>query len=112
ADCLGGAFDLVKRIGYEDCAMLYREATREGLAARWGRIKVIEYARELHAIADEGLRRQHSLDANGQNERRYLRCLADELDAERSPAEETLRRWNSEWEQKIGRLIDATELRT
>jgi glutamate--cysteine ligase len=111
ADCLGAAWDLVKRIGFEDCAMLYREATRDGLAARWGRIKVLEYSRELYAIADEGLKRQHALDADGQDERRYLRCLKEELDAGQSPAEDALRRWNGEWQQKIGRLIESSELR-
>jgi glutamate--cysteine ligase len=65
ADCLDAADDLVKRWGFDECVALYRDVTRGGMAARMKGIPVAELARALHEIADEGLRRQGELDAEG-----------------------------------------------
>ena len=92
-DCLDAADDLAKRWTFEDCAGLYRDVTRGGMAARMKGIPVAELARELHAIADEGLRRQRELDGEGRDERIYLEPIREFISAGRSPAQLTAERW-------------------
>src|SRR5579875_3915678 len=113
ADCLEAAHDLVKRWSFEDTAALYHEVVRGALAARRGRVAVLEYARELLAIAREGLRRQHALDERGEDERTYLVCLEEELAAGRTPADLVAEAWAREWdpERRVERLIASTAYR-
>ena len=113
ADCLEAAHDLVKRWSFEDTAALYHEVVRGALAARRGRVAVLESARELLAIAREGLRRQHALDERGEDERTYLVCLEEELAAGRTPADLVAEAWAREWdpERRVERLIASTAYR-
>ena len=113
ADCLEAAYDLVKRWSFEDTAALYHEVVRGALAARRGRVAVLEYARELLAIAREGLRRQQALDERGEDERTYLVCLEEELAAGRTPADLVAEAWAREWdpERRVERLIASTAYR-
>jgi hypothetical protein len=59
-------------------------ARRSGAAVRG--IEVLEYARELEAIAEEGLQRQHALADAGNDERVYLERHARGARRRRSPA--------------------------
>src|SRR5437773_2180962 len=61
-DCLEAAWDLVKRWSFEERVALWGDVHREALLAHFKGVKVIELARELYAIAEEGLRRQGELD--------------------------------------------------
>src|SRR5438094_232496 len=61
-DCLEAAWDLVKRWSFEERVALWGDVHREALLAHFKGVKVIELARELYAIAEEGLRRQQELD--------------------------------------------------
>ena len=110
-DCLDAALDLVKRWGVEDCRRLYEDVTREGLRARHRGLGVIELARQLVAIAEEGLRRQAVLDRGGRDERMYLERLRDQLATGRSPAHDVAERWKGEWGGRIERLIHHTAFR-
>jgi glutamate--cysteine ligase len=110
-DCLDAALDLVKRWSVEDVATLYRDVTREALLARFRGIKVIELARELYAMAEEGLRRQGACNATGQDERVYLERMGEQLAMGRSPARVIAEKWNGEWDRKIERLIAYAEYR-
>src|SRR5689334_16445528 len=60
-DCLDAAWDLVKRWSFEERLAIYRDVHREALQARARTIRILELARELFAIAEEGLRRQAAL---------------------------------------------------
>src|SRR5262245_19520223 len=93
-DCLDAADDLVKRWGFDECAALYREVTRGGMRARMKGIGVLDLARELHAIADEGLRRQRELDSEGRDERLYLEPIREFVSGGRSPAQIAADRWS------------------
>jgi glutamate--cysteine ligase len=108
-DCLDAAWDLVKRWGYEDVVELYRDVTREALLTRFRGIRVLEYARELYAIAEEGLRRQAARDTSGQDERVYLERLGEQLAMGRSPARVIAEKWLGEWDRRIDRLIAFAE---
>jgi glutamate--cysteine ligase len=111
-DCLDAAFDLVKRWTHEDTVALYREVTREALHAKMRGVRVVELAKELLAIADEGLRRQAVLDGAGRDERVYLEPLAEQLATGRSPARFIAEKWDGEWHRDIQRLIAFSAFRT
>jgi glutamate--cysteine ligase len=110
-DCLQASYDLVKRWRFDEVADLYRDALREGLAARLRGISGLEYARELYAIAVEGLRRHGALGPDGVDERVYLEPLAGQLENGGSPAHAIIDNWTGEWEGRIERLIAHTEYR-
>ena len=107
-DCLDAAFDLVKRWTFADCVALYGEVTRQSMRARMKGIQVLELARELGSIAEEGLKRQGALDSEGRDERIYLERLREGLRAGKSPANVLADRWSGEWHQEAGRLVAAT----
>jgi len=109
ADCLDGAWDLVKRWSYEERLTLYRDVTREALLARFRGMRVLELARELYAIAEEGLRRQRALDEDGRDERIYLERMGEQLAMGRSPARVIAEKWTGEWDRRIERLIAYAE---
>jgi glutamate--cysteine ligase len=111
ADCLDAAWDLVKGWGFEERVALYRDVHREALLARFHGIKVLELARELYGIAEEGLRRQAALDAGGHDERMYLERMGEQLAAGRSPARVIAEKWNGEWDRRVQRLIEFAEYR-
>lgn len=113
ADCLDAAFDLIKRWSWEDCVALYRDVHREALAAKFRGIRVLELARELYAIAEEGLRRHHVLDKAGRDERVYLEGLGEQLSTGRSPARMIAERWSRQWDAKarVAELIAGAALR-
>jgi glutamate--cysteine ligase len=110
-DCLDAAWDLVKRWSIEERLRLHRDVHREALRARVGGISVLELARELCAIAEEGLRRQAALDEAGQDERRYLEPVQEQVARGRSPAHVIEERWTGEWDREVERLIAYAEYR-
>jgi glutamate--cysteine ligase len=112
ADCLDAAWDLVKRWSFEERMTLYREVHREALLARFRTTRVLELARELYAIAEEGLRRQGAHDAAGRDERIYLERLGEQLALGRSPARVIAERWRGDWDRQVERLIDFAAYRS
>ncbi len=112
-DCLLAAWDLVKRWSGEERVTLWKEVHREALLARLRGIRVLEIARELYAIAEEGLRRQGALDREGRDERVYLERMGEQLDLGRSPARVIAEKWKGQWEseRRLARLIEYAEYR-
>jgi glutamate--cysteine ligase len=110
-DCLNAAWDLVKRWTIDERHELARDVYREALQARLRGIKVLELARELYAIGEEGLRRQGAVDASGQDERIYLERLGEQLALGRSPARVIAEKWVGEWDRRVERLIEYAEYR-
>jgi glutamate--cysteine ligase len=111
ADCLDAAWDLVKRWSFEERVALWREAHREALLARFRGVKMLELARELYRIGEEGLRRQGALDRSGRDERTYLERMGEQLEMGRSPARVIAEKWNGDWDRRVGRLIEFAEYR-
>jgi glutamate--cysteine ligase len=112
ADCQQAALDLVKRWTIGDVADLYREVTRGGFAPRMKGVRVLDLAREVLAIAAEGLRRQGALDDRGRDEARYIEPVMEQVERGRTLAEEILRQWEGPWERRVGPLVEACALRT
>lgn len=111
ADCLDAAWDLVKRWTFDERQVLYRDVHREALLARIRGLQVIELARELYAIAEEGLRRQAALDERGHDERIHLEHLGEQLAMGRSPARVIADKWGGVWDGRIEDLIAYAEYR-
>jgi glutamate--cysteine ligase len=105
-DCLGGAWDLVKRWSFEERLELTGLAHRIGLEARVGRIKFRELALELLGIAMEGLARQGALNEHGENENIYLVRLLDLVRSGHSPASLIVERWKGRWNHDLKRMVE------
>jgi len=112
-DCLDAAYDLVKRWSYDETDALWRQVHREALLARFRNVGVLELARELYSIAEEGLRRQHELDPAGRDERIYLERMGEQLAMGRSPARVIAEQWSADWDERrrLERVIESTEFR-
>lgn len=111
ADCLQAAWDLVKAWSWEERVALYHAVHREALQARIRKLQVAELARELVAIAVEGLHRQRALNAAGQDESIYLEQLEHQVRRGRCPADTVIEKWTGEYDRDISRLIAGSAYR-
>jgi glutamate--cysteine ligase len=100
-DCLDAAWDLLGRWPLADRLEAATSAAKDGLAARVGRHSLQSYAREVVAIAIEGLRRQRRLDPQGLDETQYLTRLQADVDAGRCPADQALATWRDKAQSLI-----------
>jgi glutamate--cysteine ligase len=110
-DCMLGAWDLVKAWSWSERLEIYDASHREALQARIRGVRLLDLARELSAIARVGLQRQNVRNSRGENETIYLDALDRQLATGRSPAREIRDRWETEWEERIDRLIEFTAYR-
>jgi glutamate--cysteine ligase len=111
ADCLQAAWDLVKAWSWEERLELYHAVHRQALQARIRRWQVADLARELVAIAIEGLHRQAALNTAGQDESIYLGALEQQVKRGRCPADAVLEKWLGEYERDVSRLIAGSAYR-
>jgi len=107
-DCLTAASDVVSDWGPNELPSLQEEAARHGLAARWRRHTLKDYAKELIEIGRVGLSRQKARDSHGDDETIYLARLEEEVRAGRNPAIGNIRKWEGEWGGQVDRLIEAS----
>jgi glutamate--cysteine ligase len=84
---------------------------RQALQARIRRIELAELARELVAIAVEGLHRQAVRNADGADESIYLERLEHLVKRGRCPADAIIEKWIGEWDRDISRLIAGSSYR-
>lgn len=105
ADCLLGAWDLVKGWSFGERLDLYDASHRDALMARVRGVRLLDLARELCAIARVGLRRQNLRNGRGEDETVYLNGIERQLESGVSPARVIADRWAGEWEERIDRLI-------
>lgn len=105
ADCLAAAWDLVKGWSFDERMETYLDSHQNALAARFRRFTLWDLAKELFQIGWEGLRRQNSLNKNGDDETIYLNPLKPLLFAGKCPADIVLEKWQGELRQDIKKLI-------
>jgi glutamate--cysteine ligase len=91
----------------EDRDELYRRVPREGLEARIAGRTARDVAREVVALALEGLARRQRLTAAGDDERVFLAPVEDSVGAGRSPAQRLLDLYHGPWAGDLGRLFRA-----
>jgi glutamate--cysteine ligase len=107
-DCLGAAWDLVKRWSYEERLKLNDMSHKTGLEARAGRVRLGELATELLEIAATGLRRQRALNSRGEDESIYLQRMQDLIRGGHTSASQTIELWKGRWNYDVNRLIQGT----
>jgi glutamate--cysteine ligase len=107
-DCLAAAWDLVKGWSFDERMETYLDSHQNALAARFRRFALGDLAKELFQIGWEGLRRQNSLNKNGEDETVYLNPLKPLLFAGKCPADVLVEKWQGELHQDIKKLIAYT----
>lgn len=110
-DCLGAAWDLVKRWKFRERLQITDSAHKIGLETRVGKLKLQEIANELIAIAVKGLERQRALNERGQDESIYLLRLMDLVRSGHSQASLVVSRWKGEWNYDVDRLVAGSAYR-
>jgi glutamate--cysteine ligase len=109
-DCLAAAWDMVKRWTWEERNALYHAVHRQALRARIHGIEIRELARELLDIAEAGLERGRS--ANAESEALYLERLREQVRRGRCPADGVIEKWNGQWDRDVARLVEGSSYRT
>jgi glutamate--cysteine ligase len=105
-DCLQAAWDLVKGLSLAERLEVQRAVPAMALAAPIKRYRIGDLARELLAIAEEGLRRQGLRDAGGATEAIYLEPLHELVRSGKTRAERLLAEWERTWERRSERFAE------
>jgi glutamate--cysteine ligase len=99
---------LISDFSAEDRRHLWLEVPRTALATTVKGRSVAELARDVLALASEGLRRRAREGGDDQlDERRFLTPLEDAAHSGRSPADELLAAYNGPWNGDIRKVFEA-----
>ncbi len=109
-EALHAAGALLKAQSFPERLALQEAVARDGLRARGPSGPVLPLARELFAIAREGLRRLQPPLGDAPDERRLLDAPAAWLERGCSPAHELRARWEGELGRDPRRLVDALSM--
>jgi glutamate--cysteine ligase len=104
-DCMMAAWDLVKRWSYSERLKLADLATKIGLEAPVGKVRLKDLAVELLQVAMAGLARQRALNDRGEDETIYLARLLDQVRGGYNNASIVVARWKGPWNYDLGRLV-------
>ena len=104
-DCLQAAWDLVKGWSWDERMETYLDSHKNALAGRFRRYTLLDLAKEIFQIGWEGLRRQQSLNKNGEDETIYLNPLKTLLFQGKCPADILVEKWQGELHRDIKKLI-------
>jgi glutamate--cysteine ligase len=100
-DTLDAAWDLVKSWNAEERQALRDQVPRLGFAAAIAGSNVLELAKRTIALAEQGLARRRRVDSAGHDERHYLEAIQEYVLRGMTPADELLKRFESEWNGSI-----------
>ncbi|WP_421905183.1 glutamate--cysteine ligase [Mameliella sp.] len=103
---LDAAWDLAKGWDAETREALRLAATRDGLQAEVGDIRMHDLAREVLNIAEAGLVARARPGAGGlvPNETHFLNALKDSVESGSVPSDELLARYNGDWNGDLSRI--------
>ena len=99
------AWDLVRDWTAAERRQLREEVPAKALAARVRGRSVHDLAREVLAIAEDGLRRIDQRNRANQDERIFLADLFEVVDEGRTPAEALLEEYEEHWDRSIDPLF-------
>jgi glutamate--cysteine ligase len=102
---LAAAEALVAPYPWTDFAALRPRVARQALDAPWGRGTVRDLAREMVAIARDGLRARGRADASGEDESKYLVPLESIIGGAPNQAEHWLERFESVWHGDVTQVF-------
>lgn len=103
---LEAAWQLVAGWSMDEREAALSAAARGGLSAQLGGRPALELARELCAIATQGLREVAEAGESEMDERRFLEPVNEQLEIGMSPGEVVLDRWRGEWNGSVDRLVE------
>ncbi|HEY2751957.1 glutamate--cysteine ligase [Phenylobacterium sp.] len=104
---LAAAWDLCKEWRIEDHERLRADVARRGLKAEIAGRSVQEVAKDMLAIAREGLKRRNRLSGGLVDESGYLAELDEIAASGVTPAERLLELYNGPWKGDAGRVFEA-----
>ena len=106
---LDAAWDLVKDWDAETRENLRVAASQNGLNASVDGIELLALSKEVVALAHQGLESRARKGASGllANETHFLNALHDTLASGKSPADELIELYNTEWQQDVSPIFDA-----
>ncbi len=102
---LAAADALVRTHPWAEYIALRAVVPRMGLAARWGGGTLRDLARDVVAIAADGLRARHRLDADGRDEAHFLDPLTAIAHGAPSQAEAWLSAFRGRWNGDVTKLF-------
>ena len=108
SNALDAAWDLVKDWDAEAREAWRVEASVAGLEAEVNGLKMHDLARQVVDIAEEGLRARAMPGAGGllPDETHFLNALKDSLETGELPADELIRRYNTDWNGDVTRVFE------
>jgi glutamate--cysteine ligase len=102
---LDGASDLVKDWTAEEREALRAAVPKTALKTPFRRGTVLDVARQVVGLALAGLKRRHRLNRDGEDESIYLRFLEEIVATGKTPAENLLRDYETEWRGDIDEIF-------
>ncbi len=105
---LDAAWDLVKTWTSQIREELRVEAANKGLHSKVGNIKMIELAREVIAIANEGLKARCIPSSNLKfpDETHFLDALKEVVESERTAADKLIELYRNNWNQDVSKIFE------
>ena len=107
---LAAAEALVRRHDWQDYVALRAAVPREGAGAHWGSGTVRDLARDVLAIAADGLRARGMMDADGRDERRHLAPLFEIAAGGPTQAEAMLDLYRTSWAGDASNALTAAAI--
>ena len=98
---LDAAWDLIKDWSLEEHQALRDQVPKSGLATPFRDRTVLDLAKEMLKMAEEGLRVRSEEDWAAQDERQFLTFLRGVVDRGRTPAEDKLDAFHGRWRGSI-----------
>jgi glutamate--cysteine ligase len=105
---LASAWALVESLEIQEREVARVEVAKRGLAAQMGSEPVLELAKELARISNEGLARIAHAGSRDANECAFLDPVFEQLESGMSPGEAVAARWEAEWGRSLDCLIEYT----
>lgn len=106
AGALADAVEWVRDWSAEEVAQALQDVARAGFAAEFRGRPMLEWAREVTDLAAAGLERIGDRNAFGEDERRFLDPIREQIEQGRSPGQVVIERWEGEWQRSPERLIE------
>ncbi len=102
---LTAALGLLSDLGWQDAVAMRAAVPRQGLATAWRGGTLRDLAKDVVAIATDGLRARCRLNASGEDETIYLEPLRAIAAGAPSQAEHWLARYAGEWHGDVTRIF-------
>ncbi len=98
---LSAAWDIIKDWRYEEINDLQKNVAKSALKAKFRNHTVHDLAKEVLAIAHQGLKNRNQTNSQGANETIFLNTIKETAETGITPAERLLEKYYGPWNQNI-----------